>query len=95
MDHNGALAVEVARHSERIGDLEDDVKAVRKHIADLENVVERVDRKLDRLLTQKRIIIALVVLVGGGVVASINWTMRAQIRDLLLETHMVEMRRIP
>jgi len=87
----------VVRHSERIRELDEDVIAVRKTLAEQDKAIERIEKLLYRLLVQKRIVIALVVIVAGalgGAVAWGNWLMHAELQNMLVEMKVVEMRSI-
>ena len=99
-EYNGIMTLheDVARHSERIRELDEDVLAVRKTLAAQDDAIERIDRKLDKLLIQKRIVISLVVgavgILGAGIPTAV-WMMNAQMRNMLMDLHVVEMHRIP
>ncbi len=103
MEYNGALSVEVARHSERIRELaeESETMAARMDFAvadeqrerrDLREAIAKVEKKVDRLITQKAVVIALVLFVGGGLLAGVPWLMTAQLRGMLLEMKVVELK---
>ncbi len=91
------LAIEVARHSERIRELDEDVLAVRKTLLQQDEAIERIEKTLFRLLVQKKVVIGLIAaaiaVLGGGIAAG-NWLMHAQLRNMMEEMHMAEMRAI-
>src|SRR6185295_993522 len=85
----------VARHSERIRELENDFKAQSKTLAEQDKAIERIEKMLYKLLVQKRVVVALIVVVAGaigGAVAWGNWLMHAEVRNVLEEMKFIEMR---
>jgi hypothetical protein len=107
MEMNGSLTIgeQLIQHTEHIREVREDVESTKRRVAEeatagelrtkaLAESIQRIESKLDRVLTQKKVIIAIVVFAVGALGAGIPWVMRAQMRELLLETRLIEMRAI-
>lgn len=101
---DGETPTGVALLRQKVEQIKEDEESTRKRITDhekecsvrhqaLAEQMQGMRTDLHTLKVQKAVILALILVVGGGIAGATRWLMRSAVRDVLVEHGVVEFRR--